>query len=508
MALIGSLNSGISALRNFARGLEVIGNNIANVNSVAFKGSRTKYTDSFSQFLKQPSTSPADGNGSNSASSQIGLGTQISGIQTSFLQGALTTTNQNTDLAISGAGFFQVRNAQNNQTFATRAGDFRTDDQGYITTNDGYRLQGLSGGTISYQTAIDPEGNTVFLPTVSPAQATGDIRIDFNPTLDNGRLTNSPYLVDATGAPVLDAAGAQIPAFQPLSAQALTSEAFTVDGSGNLLRANGSAVLDGAGNPIAGTAGNYLINSSGNVVLGAAGDTYYLTPDSNGALLRADGTAVMDATGAVAATGGAGFYVLDATGNLVAADTPVQGEAGEYLFDTAGNIILAADGSALEGPTGSYLRDSDGLLSLNSDGEIIAAPTDAEVTRDVPKMIAFKFRGNGDVEVALSNGSNFIGGRVLLMDFSDPTALVSEGANLFSGFDAAGVIGNINLSSADNTPGSYGLGVIKGGSLELSNVDLTEQFAELITTQRSFQAGSRIITVSDDILQEVVNLKR
>jgi flagellar hook protein FlgE len=78
MALIGSLNSGISALRNFARGLEVIGNNIANVNSVAFKGSRTKYTDSFSQFLKQPSTSPADGNGSNAPAAQIGLGTQIS----------------------------------------------------------------------------------------------------------------------------------------------------------------------------------------------------------------------------------------------------------------------------------------------------------------------------------------------------------------------------------------------------------------------------------------------
>jgi flagellar hook protein FlgE len=123
-------------------------------------------------------------------------------------------------------------------------------------------------------------------------------------------------------------------------------------------------------------------------------------------------------------------------------------------------------------------------------------------------MISFQFGGNGDLQVSLSNGSSFTGGRVLLMDFSDPTALVREGANLFSGFDAAGVIGSLNLSSANNTPGSYGLGSIQGGSLELSNVDLTEQFAELITTQRSFQAGSRIITVSDDILQEVVNLKR
>jgi flagellar hook protein FlgE len=145
---------------------------------------------------------------------------------------------------------------------------------------------------------------------------------------------------------------------------------------------------------------------------------------------------------------------------------------------------------------------------LGSNGDPLSVPTEAEVLNDVPKSIGFKFRPNGDLEVSLSDGSSFIGGRVLLMDFRDPTALVREGANLFSGFDAAGVIGGFNLTAADNTPGSYGLGVIQGGSLELSNVDLTEQFAELITTQRSFQAGSRIITVSDDILNEVVNLKR
>jgi flagellar hook protein FlgE len=431
MALIGSLNSGISALRNFSRGLEVIGNNIANVNSIAFKGSRTKYTDSFSQFLKQPSTSPADGNGSNAPAAQIGLGTQISGIQTSFLQGALTTTNQNTDLEISGAGFFQVRNAQNNQFYATRAGDFRTDDQGYITTGDGYRLQGLAGGTIQYQTAIDPDGNTVFIPTVTPAQTTGDIRIDFNATLENGRLTNAPILVDTNGDPILSGGN-------PVSAiGSFTTAAFTVDGGTGHLQLGGVDVLDPSNNPITGV---------------AAGD--YL----------------------------------------------VSGSPSAAAFDTNGEVVPAA--------AGDYVVDQNGRVMIDPDGDAIAAPTDAEVTRDVPKMIAFKIGGNGDIDVKLSNGSSFIGGRVLLMDFRDPTALVREGSNLFSGFDAAGVIGNLSLTAADNTPGSYGLGTIQGGSLELSNVDLTEQFAEMITTQRSFQAGSRIITVSDDILNEVVNLKR
>jgi len=432
MALIGSLNSGISALRNFARGLEVIGNNIANVNSIAFKGSRTKYTDSFSQFLKQPSTSPADGNGSNAPASQIGLGTTISGIQTSFLQGALTTTGQNTDLAISGAGFFQVRNAQNNNFFATRAGDFRTDDQGYITTTDGFRLQGLAGGSIEFRTGIDPDGNVVFLPTVNEAQTTGDLRVDFNASIANGRLHNDLVLVDANGVPLDDGSGGEI-----AGVASFTSAAFTVNGSGQ------------------------LEDASNNVVMGPDGVT------------------------------------------------PITGvAAGDYLVDGSGAIAFDVDGDVVTGADGDYVVDENGAIMRNNAGAALAAPTEASVQNEVPKMIGFKFRPGGDLEVSLSDGSSFIGGRVLLMDFRDPTALVREGANLFSGFDAAGAIGGFNLSAANNTPGSYGLGVIQGGSLELSNVDLTEQFAELITTQRSFQAGSRIITVSDDILQEVVNLKR
>lgn len=402
MALIGSLNSGISALRNFARGLEVIGNNIANVNSTAFKGSRTKYTDSFSQFLKQPATSPTDGNGSNAAAAQIGLGVQIAGIQTSFLQGGLTTTGQSTDLAISGSGFFQVRNAGNNRLYATRAGDFRTDDRGYLTTNDGNRLQGLTGGFVSYDSVI-LNGQLSFRKSSTPPTATGDIRVDFNPTFDNGRLTNAPYHVDSAGEPILDGSGNRIPATKI-----------------------------------------YGSNAAGHLI-----------------------------------------FPADATGTEVLVNNlPVTAAAGTYLVDV------------------------NGALDLGDDGVPVLAPTDAEVLNSVPKMQAFSFLTNGDLNVFLTNGDMFVGGRVLLMDFQDPTALVREGANLFSGFDAAGVIGSTMLNGSDNTPGSYGLGVIQGGTLELSNVDLTEEFANIITTQRSFQAGSRIITVSDDILNEVVNLKR
>lgn len=330
MALIGSLNSGISALRNFARGLEVIGNNIANVNSTAFKGSRTKYTDSFSQFLQQPAASPSGSEGSNSPAAQIGLGVEIAGIQTSFLQGGLSTTGQVTDLAISGGGFFQVKNTLNDQLYATRAGDFRVDDRGYLTTNDGFRVQGLTGGIVTYDATVGAGGELVITPTTVDPTAVGDIQMDFDATVANGRVTDS------------------------------TAGAYTTD----------------------------------------------------------------------------------------------------------------------------------------------------QINAAIPRAASFSFLNNGDLNVFLANGDSFVGGRVLLMDFQDPTALVREGANLFSGFDAAGIVGGLTMTSANNTAGTGTLGSIQGGALELSNVDLTEQFAEMITTQRSFQAGSRIITVSDDVLQEVVNLKR
>jgi flagellar hook protein FlgE len=114
----------------------------------------------------------------------------------------------------------------------------------------------------------------------------------------------------------------------------------------------------------------------------------------------------------------------------------------------------------------------------------------------------------------LSDGSSFNKGQIMLVDFNDTSALIREGRNLYSGFGAAGLKG-VDMDSevgdalsALQKAGREGVGRIQQGALELSNVDLTEEFANMITTQRGFQAGSRIITVSDDILQEVVNLKR
>ena len=330
MALINSLTSGVAALRSFAKGLEVIGDNIANVATTGFKGSRARYEDSFSDVLRRSAPAPADGNGSNTSAMQVGSGVQVASIRQKFTQGALTTTGVGTDLGIAGNGFFRVRDSVSGSDFVTRAGDFRLDSNGFVVTNAGMRVQGLNDGTATFEATVI-NGKLTFAKTAStPAAAVGDLKIDADLTIANGGLVNG--------------------------------------------------------------------------------------------------------------TGG--------------------------------------------------------------------AFTDAEVEAAAPRIDSFTIDPTGNVVLFMSNGDSFNRGQALLQSFRDPSALMREPGNLFSGLDSAGPIGGLTLTAANNTPGGGGLGNIQSGTLELSNVDLTEEFADLITTQRSFQAGSRVITVSDQVLEDVVNLKR
>ncbi len=328
MSLVASLDSGVSALSTFAKGIQVISNNIANVNTTGYKGSRAAYADNFSNLLQQGAPSDGSGSGSNLDSLQIGTGVNLQSSAADFGQGTLTTTGSNSDLGISGNGFFIVRDSVNGVSYATRSGDFRIDDQGYLVTAEGYRVQGLNNGTATFD-ATDVNGALKFVKTSTAPSAVGDVKISFETSVGSG-ITNS------------------------------------------------------------------------------TGGTY----------------------------------------------------------------------------------------------------TDAQVDAAKPSQKSFTVSRKGDVIIGLSNGDTVTIGRVLLQNYRDPNALTREGNNLFSGFEAAGPVGGIALTGTGNSPGSSGNGEVVVGTLELSNVDLSQEFANMITTQRSFQAGSRIVTVSDSMLEEVINLKR
>jgi flagellar hook protein FlgE len=171
MAISNSLNSGVNGIKTFSKSLEVIGDNIANVNTTGFKGSRVTNQDSFSQTLRD-STGPI-GNLSGTNAMQIGSGSGVAAISQQFTQGVLSTTGGPSDVGISGKGFFKVQNLQTSENFYTRAGDFKLDNSGNLITNNGFNVMGLSGQPINIAsfatiTPGTPPIISPIIPTIPP----------------------------------------------------------------------------------------------------------------------------------------------------------------------------------------------------------------------------------------------------------------------------------------------------------------------------------------------------
>jgi flagellar hook protein FlgE len=167
--------------------------------------------------------------------------------------------------------------------------------------------------------------------------------------------------------------------------------------------------------------------------------------------------------------------------------------AGDFHMDEATRFLVTSDGRRVQGFANAALTQR-GDLKIDGEGRPASAKADAEVAK-------IDIRTNGEIWVTLTDGTSFRRGQVLLETFRDPQRLTRLGQNLYGDLDAAGRVGSA-------APGSQGLGALEAGALELSNVDLANEFVNLITTQRAFQANARMITTSDELLQEMLSLKR
>jgi len=274
--MLGSLSAAVSGLDVFQQDMNVIGNNIANINTSGFKAARVDLANSFSNTLLAATAPTSLTSGTNAM--QVGTGVAIDSISNNWSQGTLSSTNNSSDLAINGNGFFMVKDPVSGSSYVTQVGAFTLDSKGYLVSSQGYRVQGYADSSLT---------------------TLGDIKVD------------------------------------------------------------------------------------------------------------------MTTTGAT-----------------------------------------------------SYAVSSQGVISIN-------------------------VAGNSEVV-----------GQVLLQDFQDPSALVSMGSNLYANTPNAGPL------AAPTAPGSSGMGTIQSGALELSNVDLSNEMANLITAQRGFEANSKIVTASDEMMQTVVNMVR
>jgi flagellar hook protein FlgE len=414
--MIGSLFAGISGLNANSTAMTVIGDNIANVNTTAFKANRSSFANVLSQSL------------GGSIGSDIGRGVEFWGTSPLWTQGSLENTSSPTDLAISGKGFFIVQDDAGTN-FYTRAGQFHLDQVGDMVNPDGYLVQGY---------AIDANGNlgnltSISIPgeRISPPSATTEFSFDIN--LDSTTATNGTY---STSQSVFDTLGNAIPLTLTFTKTANPGE-WTV----------GAAIPASAGSGVA-----------FNPASGPTG-TITMTFDANGDLANPAGDQTLQLT----LTNGAA-NPLDITWDLV--DT-----SGANLGDITGYATPSATTFQYQdGYTSGVLRG----ISVDEDGVVTAAYSNGQLT---PTF------------------------QIALADFPSYDGLAKLGKNLYSE----------SLASGQPMPGVAGngrMGSITPGAIEMSNIDLAQEFVKMITTQRAFQANSRVITTSDEILSELINIKR
>jgi flagellar hook protein FlgE len=425
--MLRSMFSGVSGLRSHQTMMDVIGNNIANVNTVGYKSSSVIFQDMLSQVLSGagvPTSGPGGLGGTNP--SQVGLGVKIGGIATSFRQGASQLTGNSTDISIQGDGFFLARS--DSQTLFTRAGALSFDALGRLVTQDGGVLQGWTADSAG---AVNTNAGTADLnmplgQAISP-QVTSKVSIGGNLEATPPATFPGPEVM--TTITVFDQLGKALDltfGMKMTAANTWSMQPYTPDGSD------------------AGTA-----------------------PDPLGAAV----TVTFD----------------PATGKVL---TPA----------TSPTVTIPASFGTYAGPVTIDLgqASADGLRQFAGKSTVSALSQDGATSGSLQ---SFTIGADGTVTGVFSNGRNRVIGQIAMASFSNPSGLEKVGGSLYRPTPNSGL-------AQVGVPGSGGRGSVSGGTLEMSNVDLAQEFTSLIAAQRGFQANSRVITTADELLQELVNLKR
>ncbi len=547
-----SLFTGISGINANLSVLSVIGNNVANVNTTGFKGSRAAFSDILSQSL--------------TGNNQIGLGVSLSNVQKSFAQGAFETTGNILDMAVSGDGFFLVNDPTLSTTYYTRAGQFSIDKNGAVVNPDGYKLQGYMADTAgalqnavtdlsvatgsiapNASSAINLEANLDSNAPITGFVFTTATNEDIYFSIDGGTAWLTADLISggslvsgnantgaATAVAIKDAletangnADTYTVAYDDQtglftitndtgntgtlvldwSNAATTSEAvlgFTAASSGSIAAGSSDVSNSAAGVFTLAKAGDTSNFTTPVTVYDSLGNSHVLTmyfrKDSLGATgnvwewfavvgandstagveqIQAQGTITFNTNGALYNESATTY----ATGGFDFTGGPVQNQS--ITFDYGTSIVQSGTGK--DGTT-QYGTDS-GISALTQDGYSSGTLRSISIGQD------------GVILGVYSNGRDLTMGQVLLAGFASQEGLKSSGSNLFSETFSSGqpIVGS---------PGSSGRGLVQSNTLELSNIDIAQQFVNMITAQRGFQASSRIITTTDELLAELVNLKR
>ena len=543
--MMRSLYSGVSGLKAHQTKMDVIGNNIANVNTTAFKSQSITFSELMYQTTQAASGANAETGRAGTNARQIGLGVATGAISTSIeTTGATQSTGNPFDLKITGEALFIVSNGQD--TFFTRDGSFYVDGQGNLAmTSNGYTVQGwqvrdgnIAKDTVSALRIMSAENMTYPPEATTEAYVSGIIdKNDPSVSSEAGKIVSVNFFdslgyaytaklsMKATGtegmytvelADVLDSNGDAID-----TTNIQLGAVKTVEDAQNLTLANGYTIngttltyLDDAGNSQNINLAGELTAEQQEIVANAYGYTtyeefaklYVANPDGTtttlGALIEANNlaSAISPDDGSIAAAG------KQITGGVVQYNTSTgQIQSVNGLTNNLELVLSFGDeaGSAFEdinidfSPSSNYNNNGTSTISA------VSGDTDGlGAGRKLGEMSGVSIQNDGMIYASYDNGQTKLLGQIAVATFANASGLQKEGDNLYSATMNSGEFDGIGLDvTADG-------GYMTTGVLEMSNVDLSSEFTEMITTQRGFQANSRIITVSDTLLEELVNLKR
>ena len=457
--MMRSLFAGVSGLKNHQTRMDVVGHNISNVNTYGYKTQRVTFQDMLSQTIAGAAKPEENRGGVNPK--QVGLGMTIASIDRLFTQGSLQTTGNQTDVAISGDGFFVV--ADGDKNYYTRAGNFGIDKDGtFVNPGNGLKVQG-------WMAVTDVTGEKV----VRSSGSVEDLIIPVYGKVDARETSNVRYKCN------LDARSGIVPpgANERMRASAaITTNIDVYDNLGDSHRLTMSFWKNGFNQWTASAA--------------ISGSSYPVTldvPAGGGQENQANPSSRVNLR-------------FSPDGKLLAvSDDSSSDELNQ------GNLVINAN-YRIEGDPNMRTINLDlgqaGVLSGIT--QFSSASTTKAVEQDgyaMGYMESFSIDNSGLITGVYTNGTKQAVGQMATAVFTNPQGLIANGENLFEVSNNSGLA---NIGPAAEA----GRGKIVAGSLEMSNVDLSDQFTDMIITQRGFQANSKTITTSDQMLQELLQLKR
>ncbi|MFR3192775.1 MAG: flagellar hook protein FlgE [Waltera sp.] len=571
--MMRSLYSGVAGLKTHQTRMDVIGNNIANVNTTAYKSSSMTFSELMSQTTQKASGANATTGVGGTNAKQIGLGVKAGAINTAITtQGSAQSTGNPFDIMITGDNFFVVSNGSEN--FFTRDGSFYVDGAGNLAmTSTGYNVMGWgvdeTTGNIKQDTVtalrIMSAANMTYPPeATTQANISGILdENDKDVTSANGKTVNLNFF-DARGysytakftfkqssgtasneysmelTKLLDSTGAEIDIskvkFGDNSTQTLQTpvtfagDTYEWDGKQLKTKADKKVVADLS---VAFNADGSLIDTSNDA---AAAKAQQETLDAIAAAYGYEGSTDEFLK----------LYQKDAKGTEVTVETMLGNMAktttaqGDLVLTTDKDKPMTMDGRFFEGVKVIFDTDTGKLKQVGSNVTDFKTNVDftplggnfSNITIDLSEctnydnkgtstigatsgdldglgtgrrlgdMIGVSIQKDGMIYASYDNGMTKLLGQIATAAFANASGLEKEGDNLYSATLNSGEFDGIGV---DITAGG---GYMSTGQLEMSNVDLSSEFTEMITTQRGFQANSRIITVSDTLLEELTNLKR